>query len=94
MPPVTWGDHLDIARAVASIGGYDVGECFALMAIGLHLLQRDLLFADEIALAPALNEGAKTFLPVVNPAAYAPSKSPRRSRGRGWFYRGMTPFAE
>ena len=49
-----WADHSDIARAVASIGGYDVGEGFALMAIGLHLLQRDLLFADEIALAPAL----------------------------------------
>ena len=66
MPPVTWGDHLGIARAVASIGGYDVGEGFALMAIGLHLLQRDLLFADEIALTPALIQSKNNSRSVVD----------------------------
>ena len=57
MPPVTWVDHLSIARAVASIGDHDIGEGFALMACGLHLLQRDLiwsLFDDENALTSAL----------------------------------------
>ena len=56
--PVTWADHLGIARAVASIGEYSIGEAVGLMAIGLHLLQRDLVwstFDDEVALAPALN---------------------------------------
>ena len=40
MPPVTWADHLTIARAVTSIGDYDLGEGFALMACGLHLMTR------------------------------------------------------
>ena len=60
MPPVTWVDHLSIARAVASIGDHDIGEGFALMACGLHLLQRDLiwsLFDDENALTSALIQG-------------------------------------
>ena len=53
--PVTWADHLGIARAVASIEDYSVGEAARLMAVGLHLLQRDLVwrtFGDEIALIP------------------------------------------
>ena len=36
------------------------------MAIGLHLLQRDLLFADEIALTPALIQSKNNSLSVVN----------------------------
>ena len=64
--PVTWADHLGIARAVASIGDYSVGEGFALMAIGLHLLQRNLLFADEIALTPALIQSKNNSLLVVD----------------------------
>ena len=53
--PVTWADHLGIARAVSSIGDYSVGEAVSLMAVGLHLLQRYLVwstFHDEIALIP------------------------------------------
>ena len=69
MPPVTWVDHLSIARAVASIGDHDIGEGFALMACGLHLLQRDLiwsLFDDENALTLALIQGNNNSSSVVN----------------------------
>ena len=43
--PVTWTDHLGIARAVASIGAYSVGEASSLMAVGLHLVQRNLIWS-------------------------------------------------
>ena len=69
MPPVTWADHLTIARAVASIGDHDIGEGFALMACGLHLLQHDLIwsaFDDETALTSALNQGKNNSPSVVD----------------------------
>ena len=69
MPLVTWADHLTIARAVASIGDYDLGEGFALMACGLHLLQCDLIwsvFDDDIALSSALVQGKNNSLSVVD----------------------------
>ena len=47
MPPLTWLDHLAIGSAVASIGDHDPGKGFALMAYGLHLLQRDLISKSE-----------------------------------------------
>ena len=64
--PFTWADHLGIARAVASIGDYSVGEAASLIAVGLHLMQRDLLFADEIALTLALIQSKNNSLSVVN----------------------------
>ena len=69
MPPVTWADHLTIARAVASIGDHDLGEGFALIACGLHLLQRDLVwstFDDETALTSALIQGKNNSSSVVD----------------------------
>ena len=69
MLPVTWADHLTIARAVTSIGDYDIGEGFALMACGLHLLQRDLVwstFDDKTALTSALSQSKNNFSSVVD----------------------------
>jgi hypothetical protein len=40
-----WGTHLDLARCVVSIGQHDTAQGFVVMAVCLHLLQRDLVVA-------------------------------------------------
>jgi len=40
-----WGAHLDLARCVESIGEHDAAQGFVVMAVCLHLLQRDLVVA-------------------------------------------------
>ena len=40
--PIAWGEHLDIARAVETLGEHDITAGFVAMSGSLHLLQRDL----------------------------------------------------
>lgn len=53
---VPWGEHLDIARAVATIGAADPQQGAVALAGALHLLQRDLclqlLDAEQLAQTP------------------------------------------
>ena len=54
---VPWGEHLDIARAVATHGAADPQRGAAALAGAIHLLQRDLrlelLDAEQLAQTPS-----------------------------------------
>lgn len=43
--PLPWGEHLDLARCAARIGEFDLGRGTIVLAVNLHLLQRDLAAA-------------------------------------------------
>jgi len=43
--PISWGQHLDLARCVEGIGEHDLAMATRTMAGALHLIQRDLLIA-------------------------------------------------
>ena len=41
--PISWGQHLELARCIEGIGEHDLAMATSTMAGALHLLQRDLI---------------------------------------------------
>ena len=64
--PITWGDHLDMARCVEVLGEYDLRESTIAMGRCLFHLQRDLLLETLKEQLPN-----KQLLPFANEAPEA-----------------------